>query len=85
MSKVNRIILASLISLAVIVGIYSTVESASLGAAQPNKIGTHLVSGSRVNLDHYRESAPAPASIESDFPSEKGHDCESDMHTSPDD
>jgi len=83
MSRVTRIVLASLVSLAVIIGIYSSVEGASLSARQ-DKAGTHLVSGSAVNLDHYRaaESYQSQMQIE-----QKGHSggCGDEARTSPDD
>ena len=83
MSKSTRVALAVLISLAVIVGIYTTVFGASADTAGV-RAGTHLVSGAKVNLNHYREAAPAPA-LQSDYPSGKGHDCNSDNQASPDD
>jgi hypothetical protein len=82
MSKLTRIVLASLVSLAVIVGIFTSVEGASL-SAQQDKAGAHLVSGPRVNLDHFREAAPAPAVDQSEFNSGGGHDCNSESQTSP--
>lgn len=84
MSRVTRIVLASLVSLAVIIGIYTSVQGASL-SAQQDKAGAHLVSGAMVNLDHQREASAAPAPQLQPIQSGKGHDCESDMRTSPDD
>ncbi|MGE5464988.1 MAG: hypothetical protein ACM3PS_16610 [Syntrophothermus sp.] len=85
MSKLTtRIALSVLISLVVIAGIYTTV----LGAPSillENRAGNHLVSGARVNLDHYREANPAPAGLQSDLQSGQGHDCHSDSQASPDD
>ena len=87
MSKVSRIALAALVSLAVIVGIFTSVEGASLSARQ-DKAGAHLVSGAMVNLDHYREAAPAPASsspFQSELPPGAGNGCEHDSHPSSED
>lgn len=87
MSKLTtRIALSVLISLLVIAGIYTTVFGASPDALE-TRAGSHLVSGAKVNLDHYREANPAPAPLQSEFQSGKGdgHNCESEMRTSPDD
>ncbi|HJS17541.1 MAG TPA: hypothetical protein VJ785_02245 [Anaerolineales bacterium] len=86
MSKpLTRIALAALISLAVIVGIYSSVQGAAPDSAA-STAGSHLVSGAKVNLDHFREANPAPAPVQSDFQSGKGHGgCEDELRTSPDD
>ena len=83
MSKpVTRIALAALISLAVVVGIFTSVQ----GAAPESTAGSHLVSGAKVNLDHFREANPAPAPVQSDFHSDKGlGGCEDEIRTSPDD
>lgn len=87
MSKLTtRIAFSILVSLIVIAGIYTTVFSASPNASEA-KAGSHLVSGAKVNLDHYREANPAPAPLQSDFESGKGsgHGCESESRTSPED
>ncbi len=85
MSKVFRIVLASIVSLGVIVGIYSRVEGATISARQ-ERAGAHQVSGVQVNLDHYRQISPAsPSLAPSNFPSGKGHGCESESHISPED
>ena len=85
MSKpVTRIALAALISLAVIIGIFTSVQGA---APEAEKAGSHLVSGAKVNLDHYRASDPAPAPLQSDFQPGKGHGgggCEREMQSSSD-
>jgi len=85
MSRVTRIALAALVTLVVIIGIYTSVEGASLSSRQ-DRAGSHLVSGAMVNLDHYRAAAPQPelAPIQSQ-PSGKGHGCDSENRTSPDD
>ena len=83
MSKpVSRVALAVLISLAVIVGIYTSVQGA---ASQTERAGSHLVSGAKVNLDHYREADPAPATLQEYQPG-KGHQggCESEGLSNPD-
>jgi hypothetical protein len=87
MSKLTtRLALSILVSLIVIAGIYTTVFGASSNASD-NRAGSHLVSGAKVNLDHYREANPAPAPLQSDFQSDKGsgHNCESESFTSPED
>jgi hypothetical protein len=87
MSKLTtRIALSVLISLVVIAGIYTTVFGAPSNASD-TRAGSHLVSGAKVNLDHYREANPAPAPLQSDFQSDKGsgHNCESESFTSPED
>ena len=78
----TRVVLAVLISLAVIVGIYSTVQGA---ASETLRAGSHLVSGAKVNLDHYREAEPAPAPLQEYQPG-KGHGgggCESENRSDP--
>lgn len=86
MSKLTRIVLASLFTLAVVIGIYTSVEGASV-SAQPDQAGAHQVSGPRVNLDHYREAVPAPVDdVQSQFDKgsgDGGHGCESESQTSP--
>jgi hypothetical protein len=90
MSKsVTRIVLSALISLGVIVGIYTSVKGASLGGVS-NRTGTHLVSGAKVNLNHYRLTSDArqyyEAQLENNFyNSGKGHGCERDGYNSLDD
>ena len=78
----TRVVLAVLISLAVIIGIYTSVQGA---ASEAVRSGTHLVSGARVNLDHYREAEPAPAPLQEYQPG-KGHGsggCESENRSDP--
>jgi len=84
MSKITRIALASLVSLGVILGIYTSVHGASLNARHQTTSGAHLVSGSMVNLDHYRASAVDLTQYQVN-PQKTGHDCNSDQQTSPDD
>ena len=85
MSKLNiRIVFAVVISLILVTALYTSV----LGA--PNeKAGSHLVSGARVKLDHYRlaetdQSSPAASDGISTF-KEGGHGCGSEQASSPDD
>jgi len=85
MSRVTRIALAALVSLAVIIGIYSSVEGASLSARQ-DRAGSHLVSGAMVDLDHYRAAAPYRAPLQASPSGQgQGHGCDSEHQTSPDD
>lgn len=84
MSKLStRVALAVLISLVVIAGIYTTVFGASSHSLD-GRTANHLVSGAKVNLDHYREAAPA-ASLQSSYPTDRPHGCHADNQTSPDD
>ena len=83
MSRLNfRVILAVLISLAVIFAIYTTVQSASLSAAA-EKVGSHSVSGAMTNFNHDRltvaEQEAYQAQLEAFNDSKKGsgHGCES--------
>lgn len=84
MSKPTRITLAVLVSLLVIIGIFTTVQGATLSARQ-DRAGTHVVSGAQVDLNHYREAAPAPAASEyRSPPSQAGNGgCEHEAQTSP--
>jgi len=86
MSKLpTRIALSVLISLFVIAGIYTTVFGASANASD-TRAGSHLVSGAKVNLDHYREASPATVPSEaSEFMRSNGYGgCEHENRTSPD-
>ena len=85
MSRVTRIALATLLSLVVVIGIYTSVAGASL-SAQQDRAGSHLVSGAMVNLDHYRSAAPQTqlSPMQSGQPGQ-GHGCNSENRTSPDD
>jgi hypothetical protein len=82
--RITRVSLAVLISLAVIVGLYTSVLGAASEGVE-NRAGSHLVSGAKVNLDHYRSADPAPAPMQFDFQSGKGHGCKDELRTSPDD
>jgi hypothetical protein len=87
MTKSTRIALAVLVSLLVIVAIATTVQGATLSARQ-DRAGSHLVSGPKVDLNHYREAAPA-SSLQSPLPagvpSHAGNGCESESHSSSED
>lgn len=82
MSKGTRIALAAVVSLVLLVAVFAAVGGSSV-SAQPDRAGSHLVSGQRVNLDHYREAAPAPAPLQSPYKSGGGHGCESENHAVP--
>jgi hypothetical protein len=90
MSRVTRIGLATLLSLVVVIGIYTSVAGASLSGGQ-ERAGSHLVSGAMVNLDHYRASASkaelAPQQISPSGPGGPGQGCQSEHQSqmSPDD
>lgn len=84
MSKpIARIVASVVVSLGILIGIYTSVQGASLSARQ-DRAGSHLVSGSMVNLDHYRASESYQGQMEIEL---KGHSggCRSDLQTSPDD
>ena len=83
MPRISRFVLAALVSLGVIIGIYTSVEGASLGASQ-NREGSHYVSSSLINPNYYRAVAPNLTQMQVDR-QQKGHDCNSDMQISPDD
>lgn len=82
MSKGTRIALITLASLLMLVAVFAAVGGSSV-SAQPDRAGAHLVGGAKVNFDHYREAAPAPAPIQSQFESGGGHGCESENHAVP--
>lgn len=89
MSKLTtRIVLSVLISIGVIVGVYTSVQGASPWA---ERAGAHPVSGANVNLDHYRSvdsqqgSLDAPSGLLSPDGSGKGHGCESEARSNPSD
>jgi len=88
MSKLTtRIAVSVLISLVVITGIYTTVFGASSSSVSGTMAGSHLVSGAKVNLDHYREANPAPVPLQaSEFMRSNGYGgCEHQNQTSPED
>ena len=82
MSKGTRIVLAAVASLVLLVAVFAAVGGSPV-SAQPDRAGAHLVSGAKVNLDHFREAAPAPAPIQSQFESGGGHGCESENKSVP--
>lgn len=87
MSKMTtRVALSALISLGVIIGLYTTVLGASPNTAG-NRMGNHLVSGAKVNLDHYRTAEVQRNTVEIQpyFHSSKGRGCENEWTTSLDD
>ena len=83
MSRVTRIVLASLVSLVVIIAIFTSVQGASLSAVR-DRAGAHVVSGAMVNLDHQRAAETYQSQMQID---QKGHGggCEDELRTSPDD
>lgn len=89
MSKLSvRVVLSVLLSLGVIFAIYTTVQSASLGAAV-EKVGSHSVSGVMTNFNHDRftiaeQEASQPELQPYDKSSNsQGHDCPSESSNSP--
>jgi hypothetical protein len=86
MSRLNkRVILSVLISLGVILAIFTSVQGASPEAAA-SKTGTHLVSGAQVNLNHDRFTSAELDAYNAQLDSMKGRGggCESEFHSSPD-
>ena len=83
MPRISRIVLAALVSLVVIIGIYTSVEGASLVASQ-DKVGSHYVSSTLINPNYYRAAAPSLMEMQVDKQN-KGHDCNSDMQVNPED
>ncbi len=79
-----RIIFAVVLSLIVIAVVYTSVLG--LGAA---RVGSHLVSGARVNFDHYRVAVvdQSSAGAFDNFTSYQDHvhGCEGQQASSPDD
>ena len=84
MPKPTRIALAVLLSLVVIIGIFTTVQGATLSARQ-DRAGSHVVSGAQVDLNHYRESASSPTLSEYQAPPAQAgnHECEHETQTNP--
>jgi ABC-type xylose transport system substrate-binding protein len=89
MSRLNfRVILAVLISLAVIFAVYTTVQSASLSAAA-EKVGSHSVSGAMTNFNHDRFTVAEQEAFKSELESYnksstgRGHGCEDEAFNSP--
>ncbi len=83
MTRITRIVLASLVSLGVILGIYTSVKGASLNIHRQTA-GAHLVSGVQVNLDHYR-AAQANLNLNQIYQQGTGHGCNHDQQNSPSD
>jgi hypothetical protein len=89
MSKLNfRVILAVLISLAVIFAVYTTVQSASLNASA-EKVGSHSVSGLMTNFNHDRftvaeqEAYQAERDALNNSNKGSGHGCDRESFNSP--
>jgi hypothetical protein len=83
MTRITRIVLASLVSLGVILGIYTSVKGASLNIHRETA-GTHQVSGVQANLDHYR-AAQSNANLNQTYPQGAGHGCNHEQQISPSD
>lgn len=85
MSRLNkRVILSVLISLGVILAIFTSVQGAAPEAAA-SKVGTHLVSGAQVNLNHDRFTSAELDAYKAQLDSMKGRGgCESEFHFDPD-
>jgi len=87
MSKpIVRVLASVLLSLAVIVAIYTSAQGMS-PRANPDSAQVHVVNGVKTNLDHLRSSSNELNSVEmeAEGQSGKGHGCESELQTSPDD
>ena len=92
MSKpMTRVVISVLISLAVLAAIYTVVLAGSSGNfLAMNQLGSHPVSGARVNLDHYRLSVADQALYQAQLDaynaqSQSGHNCNSSQAINPDD
>ncbi len=84
MTRITRIVLASIVSLGVILGIYTSVKGASLNLHR-EAVGAHQVSGVMVNLDHYR-TAQSNLNLNQIYQQGTGHGgCNSNSHASPSD
>jgi hypothetical protein len=90
MSRTNkRVILSVLISLGVILAIFTSVQGASPEVAG-SRVGTHLVSGAMVNLNHDRftaaelEAYNVQLDTYNDSMKGRGGGCEYEYHSSPD-
>jgi hypothetical protein len=88
--KSVQIILSILISLGVILAVYTTVLGAPLGFVGA-RMGSHLVSGAMTNFNHYRltaaEQQTYQAQLDAYYNSQTspGHDCGSQSFSNPDD
>ena len=84
MTRITRIVLASLVSLGVILGIYTSVQGASLNVHRETA-GAHQVSGVQVNLDHYR-AAQSNLNLHRTYQQQgAGHGCNHEQQISPSD
>jgi hypothetical protein len=83
MTRITRIVLASLASLGVILGIYTSVQGASLNIHR-EMAGAHQVSGVQANLDHYR-AAQTNLNLNQTYPQGAGHGCNQEQQNSPSD
>ena len=84
MTRITRIVLASLVSLGVILGIYTSVHGASLNIHRETA-GAHQVSGVQANLDHYR-AAQSNLNLNQTYQQQgAGHGCNHEQQNSPSD
>ena len=91
MSRLSkRVILSALISFGVILAVFTSVQGASPNVAE-SKLGTHLVSGAMVNLNHDRFTVSELEAYNAQLDSYNksmnggGHGgCESDLRSNPD-
>jgi hypothetical protein len=90
MSKRNiRITLTVLISLGVILAVYTTVQGASFDFAAGQKVGSHNVSGALTNFNHDRLTVAEQEAYQNELDAYNnpakgsGHGCESESFDSP--
>ena len=86
----TRVIISVLISVGVILAIFTSVQGASPNVSE-SRVGSHLVSGAMVNLNHDRFTAAEKAEYKSQldayhgsFEGGRGGGCESELRDNPD-
>ena len=84
-----RVVLSVLIALAVIAGIYTSVQALQV---REGSASVHVVNGAMTNLNHDRLTVQEQASYKAQLESLNsgnqgggGHGCESELHANPDD
>jgi len=88
MSKpMTRVVFSVLIALAVIVGVYTSVQALQ---GRAGSVSVHVVNGAMTNLNHDRltvgERALYQAQLDSYYgQADQGHNCNSSQQNSPDD
>ena len=91
MSKpMTRVVLSVLLSLAVIVGIYTSVQAGQDNKPSAGNASAHVVNGAMTNLNHDRFTAEEQADYKAQLESlnggqNKGGGCESELQAHPDD